>query len=95
MQQIELNIDTRYDKAVESQVIHKVPSSTFGQITLTVIGKLPEQLQCIFEEMALSPAKITLNHSVYLFDSSPFAMRNAIANLSETENVTMNLSSKI
>jgi hypothetical protein len=91
-QQIELKIDTCYDKAVGAQVIHKVPSSTFGQITLTVIGKLPEQLQCIFEEMALSPAKITLNHSVYLFDASPLAMRNAIANLSETENIIMNLS---
>jgi hypothetical protein len=95
--QIELNIDTHYDKAVGAQITHKIPSSTFGQITLTVIGKLPEQLQGIFEGMALSPTKITLNHSVYLFDSSPLAMRNAIANLPETENVIMEnyLSTKI
>jgi hypothetical protein len=71
-QQIFLKIDTNCDIETGSQVTHKIPSPTFGQVT--VIGKLPAELQNILDKISAMLAE----------DVTPLEIMNAIADSSSS-----------
>lgn len=77
-EQMTFDIDDHCQCVLESQVAYKVPSSTFGQIKVTIKGKLPDPLQNVFDKMAAQPVT-TIQGQVYVFDESPLAVKNEIA----------------
>lgn len=57
---------------------NKIPSATFGRMTIAVDGELPNELKQLFDEKKLSFKQTGVSRSVYEFDESPLALLQAI-----------------